>query len=696
MSFLTPLYMLGLAAISLPILLHLIRRTPRGVQAFSSLMFITPTPPRLTRRSRIDQLLLLLLRAAIIALLAFAFARPFLRQAASTDMAQMANRRAIVLIDTSGSMRRDGVWRRVERELEDILADAGPGDLLALSSFAGSPRKWTRFEEAAALPLEGRRTLIRERFQQIRPGWGESALDEALIQAADELDALADRGADEGAPSTLRELIVISDLQAGSHIDALQSYQWPPSVRVVLRRVESPRKGNASLRVLVSSDPSEDEEELRVRVSNSQDATEQQLEISWRGESDQVLLRPVSVSVPPGESRVARLPRLPPGTSATHLALTGDAQAFDNRFHVATASPSPQSIVYLGREAADDPDRMLYYLKRAVQTDPYQPVEVIQVEQQAVTALNSQTPRMVVVTSPLPETVEPAVQRYLRRGGTCLLVLTRPADLAIVRALTGVDPGNAEEAPVNDYVLWSEIDFQAPLFDTFAGPLYNDFTKIHFWKYRRLSLDENSGFRVLVRYDNDDPAMLRALVQEGRLYLLTSGWHPDESQLARSSKFVPLMARLMGREHAAHLLGHLVDQTYRFRRAANDVDVSVVKPNAAIVPLSSDATKFSDTDQPGRYRLRQGDREQLFAVNVAAAETRTSPLDVVQLEQRGVLMGNGKSYQQQLEKLRQMRDVQLEAKQNVWQWLIVAVLILLIVETVIANRSPMPSATATA
>ena len=62
MSFLTPLYILGLAAISLPVLFHLIRRTPKGVQPFSSLMFVKPTPPRLTRRSRLDQLLLLLLR----------------------------------------------------------------------------------------------------------------------------------------------------------------------------------------------------------------------------------------------------------------------------------------------------------------------------------------------------------------------------------------------------------------------------------------------------------------------------------------------------------------------------------------------------------------------------------------------------------------------------------------------------------
>ena len=78
MSFLTPLYVLGLAAVIAPLVFHLIRRSPRGEVPFSSLMFLTPTPPRLTRRSRLDNLLLLLLRAAALCVLAFAFARPFL------------------------------------------------------------------------------------------------------------------------------------------------------------------------------------------------------------------------------------------------------------------------------------------------------------------------------------------------------------------------------------------------------------------------------------------------------------------------------------------------------------------------------------------------------------------------------------------------------------------------------------------
>ena len=86
MSLLTPLYIAGRLGRSLPILFHLIRRSPSGQIPFSSLMFLSPSPPRLTRRSRIDHWLLLLLRAMVLLLLVLAFSRPFLRQSTNLSL----------------------------------------------------------------------------------------------------------------------------------------------------------------------------------------------------------------------------------------------------------------------------------------------------------------------------------------------------------------------------------------------------------------------------------------------------------------------------------------------------------------------------------------------------------------------------------------------------------------------------------
>ncbi|HBL47181.1 MAG TPA: alpha-1-antitrypsin, partial [Planctomycetaceae bacterium] len=79
MSFLTPLYLAGIIAVGLPILLHLVRHQPKKVLFFSSLRFLEHKPPQTNRKNKIEHWLLLSLRALAVILLVTAFARPFFK-----------------------------------------------------------------------------------------------------------------------------------------------------------------------------------------------------------------------------------------------------------------------------------------------------------------------------------------------------------------------------------------------------------------------------------------------------------------------------------------------------------------------------------------------------------------------------------------------------------------------------------------
>src|SRR6266404_5535398 len=109
MSFLAPLFLIGAAAVAAPIIFHLIRRTSREKTIFSSLMFLQPTPPRVTRRSRLENIFLLILRCLVLCLLALGFARPFFQKPMVPDPAA-AGRKIILLVDRSASMRHEGLW----------------------------------------------------------------------------------------------------------------------------------------------------------------------------------------------------------------------------------------------------------------------------------------------------------------------------------------------------------------------------------------------------------------------------------------------------------------------------------------------------------------------------------------------------------------------------------------------------------
>ncbi len=75
--FLAPLFFVGLAAIAVPILVHLIQRERKNVVEFPSLMFIRRIPYQSVERRRIHNWLLLVLRVGAMVLLVAAFARPF-------------------------------------------------------------------------------------------------------------------------------------------------------------------------------------------------------------------------------------------------------------------------------------------------------------------------------------------------------------------------------------------------------------------------------------------------------------------------------------------------------------------------------------------------------------------------------------------------------------------------------------------
>ena len=108
MTWLAPLYLAGALAVAAPILFHLWRRTPQGRRAFSTLMFLTPSPPRMTRLSRIEHWALLCLRGLALLLLALAFARPVWRIPATIPIAPEESELVAIVVDTSASLQR--VW----------------------------------------------------------------------------------------------------------------------------------------------------------------------------------------------------------------------------------------------------------------------------------------------------------------------------------------------------------------------------------------------------------------------------------------------------------------------------------------------------------------------------------------------------------------------------------------------------------
>ena len=135
MSFLVPLFLLGLAGVAVPIVVHLTRRQRRNVVQFPSLMFLQKIPYQEQRRRRVQNWFLLLLRALALALIVFAFARPFLDRSELVAGTATGPRELVLLVDRSYSMEVGDRLQRVRSEVADIVGGMGPLDRASLVTF---------------------------------------------------------------------------------------------------------------------------------------------------------------------------------------------------------------------------------------------------------------------------------------------------------------------------------------------------------------------------------------------------------------------------------------------------------------------------------------------------------------------------------------------------------------------------------
>jgi len=114
MSFLNPWLLAGIAGIASPIIIHLLAKKQIKRVVWAAMRFLKVTVDRNKRKMNIEDILLLVLRCLILALLAFALARPSLREGGIGVLG--GDEAAIILVDNSGSMSTsDGAASRFEK-----------------------------------------------------------------------------------------------------------------------------------------------------------------------------------------------------------------------------------------------------------------------------------------------------------------------------------------------------------------------------------------------------------------------------------------------------------------------------------------------------------------------------------------------------------------------------------------------------
>ncbi|MBA4313136.1 MAG: hypothetical protein C0417_10965 [Chlorobiaceae bacterium] len=106
MTFLNPLFLIGLVAAVVPIIIHFLNLRKLKIIEFSTLSFLKELQQTKIKRLKLKQILLLIIRTLIIIFIVLAFARPAMRSYFLGTIGTNAHSTIIIILDDSFSMAR--------------------------------------------------------------------------------------------------------------------------------------------------------------------------------------------------------------------------------------------------------------------------------------------------------------------------------------------------------------------------------------------------------------------------------------------------------------------------------------------------------------------------------------------------------------------------------------------------------------
>ena len=628
MTFLAPLFLIGAAAAAIPIVLHLLKREPEARVKFAAVRLLRRGPVEHTQRRRLRELILLALRVAALALLAIGFARPFFAAQTASPSAGAT----VVLLDTSLSLAAPGRFERARELARDAVKRVPAGDLAGVVTFAD--------EAAVAAVPSLDRALALSAIDAASPGFGGTRYRSALHQAAELLD---------GRRGTI---VLVSDLQesgwdAGDRAAIPESAQivvadvgpMPPNLSVTAVRVVNDRV----IATIRNGGPAPREARVRLRVDDAP-AGEGASAIAANQSSDVALpaarggSASVSVDDPdgvPGDN-VRYLATEPAGRSAI-LVVTAGGNLEREAFYVSNA---------LAANAADGP---AYHVAGASGAG---------ISKWDAARLSEHAAVLLLSTRGLERSGRQMLAEYVTKGGGVLVAAGPNVDGevaadAVGGGLTVAEPQAPKGAASNEVRrALAPSDLRHPLFEAFGTSV----ASLGLATFDRIADIRASSCQTLARFTTGEPALLDCAPGEGRLLVLASDLDKQWNDFPRFATFVPFL------HEAVRYLGGAGFQAS---------DYVIGRLPAGVSPHPG----LTTTARPG------GGPPRRIAVNVDPAESdpaRLTPEEflatVTRIKDEGKAQGRAEESRQ-------------EDRQHLWQYVLGAMLALMVAESFVAART---------
>lgn len=539
----------ALAGLGIPVLLHLLLKQRNPRMRVSTLRFFEARDTRSSSRRKLRNLLLLLLRLLVFALIVLAFARPYLPEGwGGTSRPQ--RRDLVLVLDRTLSLRAVDSgrprWPAALAEARQILTGLAEGDRAALIAVGERTEVLSGFAPAS---------VILERLQGLEPTFSAGELAEGMRQALGLVTSLESPGS--------ASITVLGDLQRTGvdRLDRIALPRWLPVQFVRFGQAVAPNVAVTDLRASTDADGP-----LTMMLANHGDRPVKNRTVRCLIDGQPVTELTFSREAGRSGTLDWKPPRLGPGWHEAEVRLAdADALAEDDVRRLAFRVPEPIRVLAIEhRTGVRSFEEQSFFLAAAL--DPFFGgtnagrggfvVEIVRPESVAsalvaATGSDSTTrgrslpPEVVLLPAirSLPAEAVGALSAWVEQGGGVFFFGGDSLEPSRFNAEFGtLSPGQwGPPVSAEAEVPWriGSFDRSSPVFRPFStarsgGPAVAEFTRRH-------AMTPVSGSSVLARFDDGQPFLLSRSVGRGAVLVANTSADTAWTDWPKHKSFVPWM-----------------------------------------------------------------------------------------------------------------------------------------------------------
>lgn len=703
LTVLAPLFAVaGVIGASIPIILHLLNRERARQLIFSTVRFIQMSHQTNVRRHKLKRLLLLLMRILMLALLGFAFARPFFADSFVVTQKTGGKRNAVIILDTSYSMQYEAVFEDAKKEAVKILdgLDAADAACLILSS-----------DNARVVAPLG------SEFSHIRAALNTA---ETTNDRTDYLDAL--QSADEileGIPIGEKQVYLIGDMQKRGWENFIETDKLSANVQIYFVDVHAEAPQNLAI-TGVSVPPVVLKEQkaarLVARVRNF--GVEPVENLSVRLFIDGNVIDTVELDIEPDDlaDAVFSVEFQDEATHTGWVELPEDPLLVDNKRYFTLQSL--QSIkVHAVRERERSGSRYqsdeTFFIKKALASGENRAARINFTETFSVpnaSTLESVDVLILADVAELSSGEAERVKNFVANGGGLIVTVGDNIDTDTYKRHLGGEDGLmpcdfvqavGDAFSRDQFRVIATVQYDHPIFVPFKEPNHGDFGKARF--YRLFQAVPTKDATIIASYDDGSPALFeKPYANLGRVLCFTSTIDREWNDLPIRAVYLPFL-----HESIKYLALKSSDTTPAYRigdsvelKVSDPVrrpEIAIFNPNNVESRVQLDENMpegspqnsifYADTSVPGIYSAHtSGEDTHYFVVNVDTSESDLATRDIEELT--SMLKGAADESIEETpsaELVAQYRE-DVEKNQNVWAYLMLVVFALAVTEMFLANR----------